>query len=297
MQAARLGDVQKIEQYVSNGSDINARSQSGWTALMFASWEGHEQVVVRLLDAGADPNLISQRIARNTQVPTPKTTALAQAIGNNHLSIAEKLMSYGAHIDPMSVALAGGLEDPAFLEKMYEYGADLNRDAGVIGLSTAFNQACTNGRLENVVWMIEHHVDVDSDALKIAAGLEHMDILQYLIAHDVDQKLFSEKGLSTAFWHAATKQNTPEHNFVKNREVIEFLLSHGADKNYRPESDAIHGYGKNNTVLEFLKQRRIEAVERIKLNRYGVQHQQYEKNWLEHRDSIIAMLETDSSDS
>ena len=69
----------KVEKELANGEDIDQGSKFDWTALMFGANKGHEDVVAHLLDAGADPNQVSKRITGNTQVPYPRTTALAEA--------------------------------------------------------------------------------------------------------------------------------------------------------------------------------------------------------------------------
>jgi ankyrin repeat protein len=92
---------------------------------MFASWKGLEEVVELLLDAGANPNLVSARIAKNTQAPLPETTALAQALENKHFSITRLLLARGAIADPVSIAIAGGLDDLSVLKAMHAAGAKI----------------------------------------------------------------------------------------------------------------------------------------------------------------------------
>jgi ankyrin repeat protein len=53
MKAAKLGDATNVRQLIGDGTSIDEESAYGWTALMFASWQGHEEVVRVLLKAGA----------------------------------------------------------------------------------------------------------------------------------------------------------------------------------------------------------------------------------------------------
>jgi ankyrin repeat protein len=284
MRAARSNDIEVLARQIADGADVNEVSKYGWTALMFAAWKGHSDPVRRLLDAGADPNVVSKRITGNTQAPTPKTTALAQAIENEHIAIAFTLLEHGAVADPIAFAIAGGLPELSLLEAMHARGADPNQKSGVMYYPSALTMACGSGRLANVEWLIDHGALPDLDALMAAVGADQLDMVRYLIALDADPRVFSEEDVSTAFFHAATKLNTEQNNFDQNLQIIAALLRHGADRNHRPSSGPI----QNQTVLEFLEQRRVEAVERIRLNRYG--NQAYDKAWLEHRDAIATVI-------
>lgn len=77
-----------------------------------------------LLEAGENPNpnIESERIAISTIASYPKTTALAEAILNQHLSIANKFMDRGAIMNSASVALAVGAENLALLKRMHAGG-------------------------------------------------------------------------------------------------------------------------------------------------------------------------------
>ena len=50
------GPVPLLELLVKNGADVNARDNTGSTALMMASYEGNVDVVKMLLENGADLN-------------------------------------------------------------------------------------------------------------------------------------------------------------------------------------------------------------------------------------------------
>lgn len=61
------------------GADVNARDFSGETALMKASRAGLMQVVKTLLEAGANPSIVSQQ----------NSTALSWALRYQHTEIVE----------------------------------------------------------------------------------------------------------------------------------------------------------------------------------------------------------------
>lgn len=55
--AARDGDTTRLEQALSAGTDINARDEDGYTALMWAARRGHLSAVRLLSEKGADLQL------------------------------------------------------------------------------------------------------------------------------------------------------------------------------------------------------------------------------------------------
>jgi ankyrin repeat protein len=56
MNAAGFGNKEVVELLLQRGADVNAKTQSGWTALMSAALSGQTEITKILLDAGADPN-------------------------------------------------------------------------------------------------------------------------------------------------------------------------------------------------------------------------------------------------
>ena len=92
MKAAKSGDVANVKQLIGDGMNIDEESAYGWTALMFASWQGHEDVVRLLLKAGADTDHVSGRVPSRFETTTghPPTTALAEAIRDEHFHVANK---------------------------------------------------------------------------------------------------------------------------------------------------------------------------------------------------------------
>ncbi|MBQ3763698.1 MAG: ankyrin repeat domain-containing protein, partial [Synergistaceae bacterium] len=73
------GDVTKVAEAIMNGSNVNAKNNDGWTALMLAALNGHADVAEVLLKHGADVN------AKNIF----GRTALILAAENGYADVAE----------------------------------------------------------------------------------------------------------------------------------------------------------------------------------------------------------------
>lgn len=87
--AAKNGDVSRLEALIKQGVDVNALDEDGDTPLMVASYYGQLQIVKVLLDAGAKVN-ISHKYGG---------TALISAAVRGHLQIVKALIEKRADIN------------------------------------------------------------------------------------------------------------------------------------------------------------------------------------------------------
>src|SRR5215210_7838890 len=55
--AARKGDLVAVKAFLDKGTDVNAKTQYGATALAYAADKGHVEVVRLLVERGADVNV------------------------------------------------------------------------------------------------------------------------------------------------------------------------------------------------------------------------------------------------
>ena len=142
--AAGQGQKRVIELLLAHKADVNAASDSGWTALHAACREGRMAVARLLLEKGAKPNVVQQPgpgIANDS----PATPLLA-AINSRNLELTTLLLDHGADpnlsdpvagISPLSKALDGKQKEIAQL--LLDRGAkvDAAADSGATPLHFA----------------------------------------------------------------------------------------------------------------------------------------------------------------
>ena len=86
MWAAWEGHTQVVRGLIAHSADVHARTTTGYTALLLAAREGYQDTTQTLLEAGADVNDAAE----------DGTTALVIAIIRRHTTYAEFLLSAGA---------------------------------------------------------------------------------------------------------------------------------------------------------------------------------------------------------
>ena len=91
--AARTGDIKFIEDRISRGLDIDARSANNETMLILASMSGQIDTVAWLLRYGANENLIDNH----------NGSALYYAAVNGHVAVARKLLDSNASTAQVSL--------------------------------------------------------------------------------------------------------------------------------------------------------------------------------------------------
>jgi ankyrin repeat protein len=89
IEASLHGNFDTVRRLLDQGADINARGNTGATALMMACWWGHVDIVKLLLDRGANVN------AKGLD----GYTALMEAARYDRLEIAELLLENGAQVN------------------------------------------------------------------------------------------------------------------------------------------------------------------------------------------------------
>lgn len=123
LKSAFDGDLAKIKSLIGQGTNVNAKNNKGFTALMGASVAGHLEIVEYLISKGADVNAKSNEGG---------LTALMVAL--EHIEIVEYLISQDADVN---VVMDGGgtALDIAEMNKKYNVANILRKAGGKAMLS------------------------------------------------------------------------------------------------------------------------------------------------------------------
>ena len=89
--AARGGDIEAVKEFLAAGADVNAKTESEWTPLLYAAFKGHKEIAELLIAEGADVNA---KILLHPGLNTVKTP-LDIATMNKHPEIVDLLRKHG----------------------------------------------------------------------------------------------------------------------------------------------------------------------------------------------------------
>jgi len=123
LSSAESGDLKKVQEALGNGANIEARDQYLWTALIYATYKDHEEIVKLLINNKADVNVKEH----NGDTPLWKT---------NNLKTAQLLIESGTDINAKSnqgyTVLMTTYHDIKKFKFLIKNGADINakNDAG-----------------------------------------------------------------------------------------------------------------------------------------------------------------------
>lgn len=217
LSAASSGDTESVEFFIHKGVDINARDDTGYTALMLASREGHDKIVELLLRHGAD-----------TEIFTPDSgTALVIACSQDHTEIASKLLDHGADINarsgPRPPLHTAAIENrPIRVTWLLIHGADINiRDR--FG-DSALVTAAKCGHKDVVKLLIRKNASIGMKEMLAACKLGvDRETLELLLANGPEVNAEDEDGWTVLRTAVASR----------NYFLVEFLLENGADINLR----------------------------------------------------------------
>lgn len=219
-EAARSGDIEKLKSLIAQDSAlVDARNEEGHTPLHSAAMEGRIDVVMFLLEHGADAD------ARNTADQSP----LLYAAYTNHADIVQVLIEHGAafeyrdtrNLSPLHFAARQGSADVVAL--LVEKGAAFD-EPGFRG-RTPLHFAAMNGHVNIVKLLVARGADpgkIDEDGLTplgLALTRGHAGAAEAMLASD--DVLDYDKQKLSQYLHLAAAAGSSE--------IVDLLIERGAD--------------------------------------------------------------------
>jgi ankyrin repeat protein len=253
--SAEKGDSVQVKTLVRSGANPNCTTWEGVTPLMFASQNGHINIVNYLLYAGAKPNL--QAVDGNT--------ALMLAIQTGQIAVAETLIRNKADInlannDGITPLMQAIMVDSFYIPDMLIYYGAKAGDKDKKG-RTALMLTAMYGSYDIALELVETGAGVnDTDeekntALHYATLNGNRQVMDLLVENGADVDAKNTSGytpLSTAVAH-------------KNYKAVVTLIGYGADVNSQitrslnPLTLAMNN--KSDSIIHLL---RINGAEQIK---------------------------------
>jgi uncharacterized protein len=204
-EAARDGDVDRVNALVTQGIKPNARGQEGLTPLMYAMSGKTRKGFQRLLELGGDPNLQTERgesavsFAAHRQESESLKLVLAHGGNPNLRSRPDARYTDDSTPTPIFHAIRGRNSENARI--LIKAGADLNA-RNSYGLTP----------------------------LAEAAVLRAFDVMYVLLEAGADLRAKDNNGLSVSYYVLTFTINFPKSDLAKSREkCMEFMRKKGID--------------------------------------------------------------------
>ncbi|ELS32432.1 MULTISPECIES: ankyrin repeat domain-containing protein [Pseudanabaena] len=277
LNAAIAGNSLQVAEALAKGANIDVRDlrqkTKNKTSLMLAVEHEHLEVMLQLLQAGADPNLgdaiepVPKWLLEHTDADGVTSmgcqlgrTALMFATQQGNLEFVRELIRGGAAPDVKdglgysALTIACELERLSIVQELLSSGADLHqRDP--FG-NTPLMIAVSNNQVEIVQYLIEAGSDVHTQnregktLLMEVAGQGNLSLVNLLLTKKVDVNLHNREN-GTALIAAINHYGSTE-----NLKVIEALLEAGADPN-------LGDYEKGNALTTSIYSGSIEAIAKL----------------------------------
>ena len=226
--ASRIGDEDKARYLLQQGADVNAPAcdWDGRTALQAAAEWGHLEGCQLLIQAGADTNAApAPSPTFRADNGTIGVTALIAAVHSGNITLVKLLIDSGAdvnatipgHLYPTmrtALTLATSRNQIDIVRQLIRAGADAGRDDS-IKFAGGEQQAELIPLLLSAGADIAIQMENGSNLVHCAVITEDLDLIQHLIG------LGAHPG----------PHSLPRAAFMGNFEIVQFLISAGADIN------------------------------------------------------------------
>jgi len=267
MWAAGEGHLPVIKTLTEIGADLQARSKTGFTPLLFAVRNGHLEAAELLISLGSRPNdrvegvgqpdMYDNRGRGNPRPGDPPTSALGMAIINADFEVAAMLLDAGADPnipDPRGSMLhamafmrkpgsgtpplpSGTMDSLDLVKKLLEKGADPN--PRITWKEIVFDRDLAATKLPPNIRVGRNFLTfIGATPFYVAAKHGDVAMMRLLLAHGADPKINTVQGVTPlmaaaglGFWDGESPgplTGTPEADAV---EAVKITLEVGNDVN------------------------------------------------------------------
>ena len=224
----RDGSLDKINELISKGADVNYQGPSGFTPLIVATAFGKADIVNLLLNKGADINYQNQK--DKSYFP-----ALIWAIQKNNPEMVELLIGKGADVNvvvkygnsPLTHAVDDKSINIKIIKDLLEAGANINHQN--VRDRTAINIVSIDDNIEIAKLLLENNADVNigdeykDTPLHWASTFGRMEIVKLLLKNGANVNAIDNIGDTPLMW--AARRNTDE-----TYDLVKLLIDNGADR-------------------------------------------------------------------
>ncbi|XP_044726613.1 serine/threonine-protein phosphatase 6 regulatory ankyrin repeat subunit B-like isoform X3 [Chrysoperla carnea] len=238
---------------LDHGANVDAQTRDGSTALQFAIWNDHSQVVEVLLEYNANVN-VRNHIDRETPLHVSArsrdveickmllnkgadvdakekngSTALHIATEEGSNEIVKLLLERGAKVDSKNkcnitpLYLSAQRDHQEIIETLLKFGADIN-SRNKYG-RTALHIASFKEHVKVVTTLLEYGCDINSrdwvgkTALHIASHLGHNEVVTTLLEYGSDINIMTKKNLTPLDY--AIETTTAETIEILKRHIVQ----------------------------------------------------------------------------
>jgi ankyrin repeat protein len=227
------GHLDVVRLLLAHGAEVDAKDYGGETALISAIRRGRTDIVLELLQQGADPNAKRRG--------TGHVSALEMAVSKRDALAVTALLAKGADLDQygasaLALAAKAGLTD--IVQILVEGG--VSADAADKWRRTALHHAVTAGRTDTVATLLAYGADVNAKdylgrtALSLAAEAGQERMVELLLAHGADTNSRDNNGNTPLVYadlgaHRAIVQKLLPTDQSKDRPPVSLVFARERD--------------------------------------------------------------------